>query len=195
MDEDGSKMHRAIHFIRWIGCLYKAKIMSVLRQKHQVVHDHYSFESLKTTGSSTTVQLSKACPHRNRGSLVLFISWSPTSTMSMDKLPNASSTFVDISSALLQITSGLMKLVERKVWLSGGISIFVLSFFFSRKLMIFFSLFFSMSLYLPRLSRLYPKPNLSLFWITAIDFSMPCSLFPNPFPTQTPLLSTCLMSE
>ena len=39
----------------------KQKILSVFRQKHQVVHDHYSFESLKTTGSPTVVQLSKIC--------------------------------------------------------------------------------------------------------------------------------------
>ena len=48
MDKSGSKMHRAIH-------LLDEKILSVLRQKHQVVHDHYSFESLKTMGSSTVV--------------------------------------------------------------------------------------------------------------------------------------------
>ena len=139
MDEDGSKMHSAIHFIRWIGYLYKAKILSVLRQKHQVVHDHYSFDSLKIMGSSTMVQLSRVYTYENGGSLVLLASWPPTSTMSMDKLSNASSTFVDISSALLQIAPGLMKPAERKVWLSGGISIFVFSFSFPTKLAILYS--------------------------------------------------------
>ena len=36
----------------------KQKILSVLRQKHQVVHDHYSFESLKTM----EVQQWSSCP-------------------------------------------------------------------------------------------------------------------------------------
>ena len=93
----------------------RQKILSVLRQKHQAVHDHYSFESLKTMESSTMVQLSKACPRRNGGSPMLLISWSPTSTMSMDKLPNASSIFVDISLALLQFAPGLMKPTEQKM--------------------------------------------------------------------------------
>ena len=76
----------------------KQKILGVFRQKHQVVHDHYSFESLKTTGSSTVVQLSKICSLENGGSLMLLASWSPTSTMSIDRLLNASST--DISRSL-----------------------------------------------------------------------------------------------
>ena len=113
--QNGRKMRHAVHFIQIKRCLYKAKILSVLRQKHQVVHDHYSFESLKTIGSSTVVQLSKACPCGNEGSPMLLIFQSPTSTMSMDKLSNASSTSVKISSALLQITLGLMKPAEQKV--------------------------------------------------------------------------------
>ena len=52
----------------------KQKILSVLRQKHQVVHDHYSFESLKTTESSTVVQLSKIYPLENGGNPVLLAS-------------------------------------------------------------------------------------------------------------------------
>ena len=52
----------------------KQKILSVLRQKHQVVHDPYSFESLKTMGSSIVVQLSKICPLGNEGSPVLLAS-------------------------------------------------------------------------------------------------------------------------
>ena len=70
----------------------KQKILSVFRQKHQVVHDHYSFESLKTTGSSIMVQLSKIYPLENGGSRVLLAFWSLTSTMSIDRLLNASST-------------------------------------------------------------------------------------------------------
>ena len=93
----------------------KQKILSVFRQKYQVVHDHYSFKSLKIMGSSIVVQLFKICPLENGGSLVLLPFWSPTSTMSIDRLPNASSTSVDISSALLQIAPGLMKPAERKV--------------------------------------------------------------------------------
>ena len=93
----------------------KQKILGVLRQKHQVVHDYYLFDSLKTTKSSTMVQLSRVCPRENGGSPVLLAFWSPTSTMFIDRLSNASSTFVDISSALLQIASGLMKPAERKV--------------------------------------------------------------------------------
>ena len=93
----------------------KQKILSVLRQKHQVVHDHYSFESLKTTRSSIMVQLSKICPLGNGGSPVLLAYWSLTSTMSIDRLLNASSTSVDISLALLQIAPRLMKPSERKV--------------------------------------------------------------------------------
>ena len=73
----------------------KQKILSVFRQKHQVVHDHYSFESLKTMGSSTMVQLSKIYPFGNGGSPVLLAFWSSTSTMSTNRLSNASST--DIS--------------------------------------------------------------------------------------------------
>ena len=70
----------------------KQKILSVFRQKHQVVHDHYSFESLKTMGSSTMVQLSKIYPFGNGGSPMLLASWSPTSTMSIDRLPNVFAT-------------------------------------------------------------------------------------------------------
>ena len=70
----------------------KQKILSVFRQKHQVVHDHYSFESLKTTGSSTVIQLSKICPFGNEGSPVLLASWSSTSTMFIDKLSNVFAT-------------------------------------------------------------------------------------------------------
>ena len=117
------------------------KILSVFRQKYQVVHDHYSFESLKTTGSSTVVQLSKIYPFENEDSPVLLASRSPTLTMSIDRLPNASSTSIDISWVLLQIAPGLMKPAERKVWLSSGIFNFVLSFSFSRKLAILFSFF------------------------------------------------------
>ena len=194
MDKNGSKMHCAIHFIRWIGCLYKAKTLSVLGQKHWVVHDHYSFESLKTTRSSTVVQLSKACPRENGGSPVLLASWSPTSTMSMDKLPNDSSTFVDISSALLQIAPGLMKPTERKVWISGGIFNVVFSFSFSRKLVILFSFFSSVNLYLPHLSGLYPKLNLSFFWITSISLNMPYN-FPYLLFSLGHLPDTCFMPE
>ena len=163
MDEDGSKVHHAIHFIRWKESLYKAKIQSVLRQKHQVVHDHYSFESLKTTRSLIVVQLSEVYPCENGGSLVLPAFWLPTLTMSINRLSNASPTSVDISSALLQIAPGLMKPFERKMWLNGGISIFVLSFSFPRKLAILLSLFSSMNLFLPRLSGLYPNSNRSFF--------------------------------
>ena len=131
--------------------MYKAKILSVLKQRHQVFHDHYSFESLKTTGSSTTVQLSKIYPYRNRGSLVLLASWSLTSTMSINRLPNASPTSVGIFLSLLQIALGLMKPVERKVWLSGSISMLAFSFSFSRKLVILFSLLFLTNLCLSRL--------------------------------------------
>ena len=173
----------------------KQKILSVLRQKHQVVHDHYSFESLKTTKSSTVVQLSKIYPLENGGSLVLLASWSLTSIMSIDRLLNASYTSVDISLSLLQTAPGLMKPAERKVWLNGGISISALSFSFPRKLTILFSLFSSMNLYLSRLLGLYPNLNRSFFWITAISLSMPCSLFPKPFPTRAHLPTTCLMPE
>ena len=93
----------------------KQKILSIFRQKHQVVHDHYSFESLKTTGSSTVVQLSKICPLENGGSPVLLASRSLTSTMFIDRLSNASSTPVDIFSALLQIAPALMKPAKQKV--------------------------------------------------------------------------------
>ena len=74
-------------------------------------------------------------------------------------------------------------------------SIFALSFFFSRKLAILFCLFSSMNLYLSLLSSLYPNPNRSFFWIIAIGLKMPCSLFPKPFPTWAHLPSTCLMPE
>ena len=171
------------------------KILSVLRQKHQVVHDHYSFESLKTTGSSTTIQLSKIYPRGNEGSLVPLASWSSTSTMSMLKLPNTLSMSVDISLSLLQIAPRLMKPTERKVWLNVGISILALSFSFSRKLAILFLFFSSENLCLPHLSGLYPNPNRSLFWIIAIGFSMPCNLLHNPFPTRAPLPSICFMPE
>ena len=67
-----------------------------------------------------------------------------TSTMSMLKLSNALSIGIFLSS--LQTAPGLMKPVERKVWLNGGISIFVLFFSFSRKLAIFLSFFFHESL-------------------------------------------------
>ena len=45
------------------------------------------------------------------------------------------------------------------------------------------------------LSGFYPNPNRSFFWITAIGLSMPCSLFPKPFPIRAPLPGTCLMPE
>ena len=95
--QNGRIMHRAIHFIYIKRCLYKTKILSVLRQKHQVVHDHYSFWKLKTTGSSKVVQLSKVYPCGNEGSLVLVASWSSTSTMSMLKFLNALSTDISLS--------------------------------------------------------------------------------------------------
>ena len=82
----------------------KQKILSVFRQKHQVVHDHYSFESLKTTRSSTVVQLSKVYPRGNEGSHVLIVSSFSTSTMSMLKLRNALSMSVDISLSLLMLS-------------------------------------------------------------------------------------------
>ena len=72
----------------------------VLRQKHQVVHDHYSFESLKTTRSSTAVQLSKVCPRGNGGSPVLIASRFSSSTMLMLKLPNALSTDISLISKM-----------------------------------------------------------------------------------------------
>ena len=52
-----------------------------------------------------------------------------------------------------------------------------------------------MNLCLPRLSGLYLNPNRSFFWISAIGLSMPCNLFPNPFPAWAPLSSTCFMLE
>ena len=122
-------------------------------------------------------------------------SGSPTSTMSIDRLPNASSMSVDISLSWLQTVPGLMKPVERKVWFNDDISIFALSFSFLRKLAIHFSLFSSIIFCFPCLSSLYPRPNLSLFWITAIGLIMSCNLFPNPFPTQAPLPGTCFMLE
>ena len=91
----------------------KQKISGVLGQKHQVVHDHYSFESLKTMGSSTVVQLSKICPRGNGGSSVPLASRSSALIMLMLKLPNALSTRISLS--LLQTTSGLMKPIEGKV--------------------------------------------------------------------------------
>ena len=42
---------------------------------------------------------------------------------------------------------------------------------------------------------LYPTPNLSFFWITVINLSMPCNLFPKPFSAQAPLPGTCLTPE
>ena len=78
----------------------KVKILSVFRQKHQVVHDHYLFESLKTKGSSIVVQLSKIYPIENEGSPMLLVSWSSTSTMSIDRLSNVSTTSAIISSSL-----------------------------------------------------------------------------------------------
>ena len=122
------------------------------------------------------VQLSKICPLENGGSPVLFASWSQTATMSMDKLSIASS--INISRSLPWIASEIIKSVERKVWLNGGISILASSFFVPRKLAILFSLFSSANLYLPRLSGLYPKPNRSFFWITAIGHAV---FFLNPF--------------
>ena len=88
-----------------------------------------------------------------------------------------------------------MKPTERNKELSGGMFIFALSFFFPRKLAILFYLFSSMDLYLSLLSSLYPNPNRSFFWITAIGFSMPCSLFPNLFSTRALLPDTCLMPK
>ena len=73
--------------------------------------------------------------------------------------------------------------------------IFALSFSFPRKLAILLYLFSSMNHYLSLLSVLYPTPNWSFFWITAIGLSMPCSLFPKPFSTRAPLPGTCLIPE
>ena len=157
MDKSGSKCIVQFILLDENDVCTKQKILSVFRQKHQVVHDHYSFESLKTTESSTVVQLSKICSLENRGNLVLHASWSPTSTMSIDRLPNASST--DISRSLPWIASGIMELAERKVWLNDGISILTSCSFFPRKLTILFSLFSSTNLCLPHLSSLYPNLN------------------------------------
>ena len=68
--------------------LVQSKILSALRQKHQIVCDHYSLEDLKTTESSTTVQLSRTCPCGYGGNPLLLDSGS-ASTMPMVKLSNA----------------------------------------------------------------------------------------------------------
>ena len=182
---------KSFHFMK--DTHTKTKIPNALGQKHQVVHDHYIFESLNTTGSSITVQLSKVCPRGNGGSPVLFASRSLTSTMSILRLPNVSTTSTITSSSLPWITSRLMKPIERNKQLSSGMSIFVLSFSFLRKLAIHFSLFSSTNFCFPCLSSLYPRPNLSLFWITAIGLSMPCNRFPNPFSARALLPDTYFM--
>ena len=57
------------------------------------------------------------------------------------------------------------------------------------------SLFFSTNFCLSYLSSLYPKSNLSLFWITTIGLSITCSLFPSLFSTRALLSSTYLMPK
>ena len=150
----------------------------LLGQKHQVVHDHYSFWNLKTTRSSMEVQLFRVCLHRNGGSPASFASWSSTSTISMLRLPKVSAMSTITSSSLPWIILGLMKLVERNEELSGGMIIFALSRSFPKKLAMLFYLFSSRNLYLSRLSSLYPNPNLSFFWIAAIGLNMPCNHLP-----------------
>ena len=68
--------------------LVQSKILSALGQKYQVVCDHYLLENLKTTGSSTVVQLLRICPHGNGGNPVLLASGSAP-IMPMVKLLNA----------------------------------------------------------------------------------------------------------
>ena len=158
--------------------------------KKQVFHDHYSLWNLKTTGSSTEIQLFKVCPRGNGGSPVSVALWSSISTMSMLMLPNVSTI---TSSSSPCIISGLMNLAERNEELSGGMSIFMLFASFPRKLATLFYLFSLISLCLSCLLGLYPNPNLSFFWITVIGLNMPCSRFPNPFPARAPLSGTCFM--
>ena len=129
METHWQKMHCAIHFISWKDAHTKANTLNALGQKHQVVHDHYSFWNLKTTGSSTEVQLFRVCPCRNEGSLASFAFWFSTSTISMFRLPKVSTMSTITSSSLHWIISGLMKPTKRNEELSGGMSIFALSLF------------------------------------------------------------------
>ena len=184
---------KSFHFMK--DTYTKIKTLNALGQKHQVVHDHYSFWNLKTTGSLTEIQLFKTCPCENWGSLVSLASWSSTSIMSMLKLPNVSTTSTITFFSLPWITSGLTKPTKRNEQLSDGISIFALSLSFPRKLAILFFFFSSTNLYLPFLSGLYLNPNLFFFWIKAIGLSMRCNLFPNPFPARVSLSNTCFMPK
>ena len=87
------------------------------------------------------VQLFKACLRGNGGNHVFLIFWSSTSTMSMLKLPNASSMSATLSLPLHQITSRLRKPPEMKELFNDGISRFALSLSFLKKLAILFSFF------------------------------------------------------
>ena len=151
METHWEKMYCAINFISWKDAHTKAKTLNALGQKHQVVHDHYSFWNLKRIGSSMEVQLFSVCPRGKGGSPASFTSWSSTSTILMLKLPNVSATSTITSYSLPWIISGLMKPTERNEELSGGMSIFALSPSFSRKLAILFYLFSSTNLYLSRM--------------------------------------------
>ena len=113
METHWQKMHCAIHFISWKDFYTKAKTLNALRQKHQVVHDHYLFWKLKTTGSSMEVQLFRVCPRGNGGSLVSFASWSSTSTISMLRLPKVSAMSAITFFSSSWIMSGLIKPAER----------------------------------------------------------------------------------
>ena len=162
----------------------------LLGKKYQVVHNHYSLWNLKTTRSSTEVQLFRVCPRGNGSSPASIASWSSTSTISMLMLPNV---YTITSSSSPCIISRLMNPAKRNEELSGGMSIFMLSASFPRKLATLFCLFSSRNLCLSCLLGLYPTPNLSFFWITVIGLNMPYSRFPNPFPTRAPLPGICLM--
>ena len=93
--------------------IQKQKPWMLLGQKHQVVHDCYSFWNLKTTGSSVEVQLFRVCPRGNGGSLVSFAFWSSTSTISMLRLPKVSAMSAITSFSSSWIMSGLIKPAER----------------------------------------------------------------------------------
>ena len=96
---------KSFHFMK--DTHTKIKTLNALGQKHQVVHDHYSFWNLKTTGSSTEVQFFKTCLRGNEGSPAFFTSWSSISTMSMLKLPNVSTTSTITFSLIFKSISSL----------------------------------------------------------------------------------------
>ena len=103
---------KSFHFMK--DTYTKTKTLNALGQKHQVVHDHYSFWNLKTTVSLMEVQLFRTCPRGNGGNPGSLAFWSLTLTMSILKLSNSLSTSRSISLSLFQIVSGSMKPVERK---------------------------------------------------------------------------------